>query len=196
MTSSGLEYHEDLFTLKGMTDLLEFSEQLIRQIQKHGVMLPQIVKFGSEEIEIYTTIDQNMCRRIKKALQEGQGLDQAIRSAQSHVAEVHRVAHGEKSEQVKDSIEPTELPPELTRKKLFVVTELLEALEITEETFQEILRHTQVQKMTLMIPGKTIEYYREDDYLMLRYIVTLLTEGCPMQTATEVAYDWTMRELW
>ena len=44
--------------------------------------------------------------------------------------------------------------------------------------------------MRLLIPGGTIEYYFEDDYLRLRYIVTLIGEGCPLEEAAKVAYDW------
>ena len=74
MTSSNPNYHEDFYTLQGMTEQFEFSEQLIRQIQKHGFMLPEIVKFGSAEIEIYSTLDRNMCRRIEEAQEKAKRL--------------------------------------------------------------------------------------------------------------------------
>ena len=71
MTSSDVTYHEDFFTLRGMTEHFEFSEQLLRQIQKHGLMLPEIVKFGSEEIEIYSNLDIKIGGSIKEAEEQG-----------------------------------------------------------------------------------------------------------------------------
>jgi len=196
MTSSNVPYFEDLYTLKEMIESFEGSEQLIREIQKHGLMLPEIVKFGSQEIEIYCPFDRNIGRHIKEALEEHCGFTEALASAQAHVVEVYRVANGATAIDVGISPDPARLPSTQRVKKLLVLGELLEALDLSEETFQEIRQHIRIVPMRLLIPGNTIEYYFEDDYLRLRYIVTLVGEGCPLEEAAGVAYDWGMSELW
>jgi len=72
----------------------------------------------------------------------------------------------------------------------------LEAVGISEELFNEIGQYMKFDPLRLLIPGKTIEYYSEDDYLRLRYILTLVGEGCPLEEAAHVAYAWGMEELW
>ncbi len=195
MTSSSPAYHEDFYTLQEMTEHFEFSEQLIRQIQKHGFMLPEMVKFGSAEIEIYSTLDQNMCRRVTEDLKKDHSLSHAIAAAQEHVIEVYRHAHGEESIHMNNSPDLGQLAPAPRRKKLYMINELLEAVDISEERFREIRQHIQFVPLRLLIPGKTIEYYGEDDYLRLRLIVTLLSEGYPLETACDGAYRWGMSEL-
>ncbi len=195
MKSSSLAHYEDIHTLRGMTKLFGLSKQLVREIQKHGFMLPEIVKFGSEEIEIYSTLDRNICKRIEEAVDDDDSLSQAIAAVQAHVAEVYRIARGEESIHMNGSSGSEHLPGS-QRKKLCMINELPEAVGTSEERFHEILQHIRLDPLKLLIPGKTIEYYAEDDYLRLRYIVTLLSEGCPMETACKVAYDWGMHELW
>ena len=194
MTSSSPTYYEDLYTLQGMTEHFEFSEQLIRQIQKHGFMLPEIVKFGSAEIEIHSTLDRNMCRHVTNSLKEYDSLSQAIADAQAHIVEVYRVAHG--AEPTEDSPDSAQRPSGIRRKKLYSISELLEALGINDETFQKIRQHIEIQPMMLLIPGGTIEYYLEDDYLKLRYIVTLIGQGSQLEHVVGHVYDWVMQELW
>jgi hypothetical protein len=195
MTSLSPTYYEDLYTLQGMTKEYNFSEQLIREIQMYGYMLPEIVKFGSAEIEIYSTLDRNMCNRIEKALEKHGSLSQAIAAAQAHVVQVYRVARGEEPVHMNDSPDSGHLSG-LQRKKLCVINELLQAVGISEEQFHETRQHIQFVPLKLLIPGKAIEYYAEDDYLRLQYIVTLVGQGCPLEEAARVAYDWGMHELW
>ncbi len=195
MTSSDVRYHEDFYTLRGMTEHFEFSEQLLRQIQKHGLMLPEIVKFGSEEIEIYSNLDIKIGGRIKKTLEKLKGLSQAIISAQEHIADLYHEAHGSTPTDMENSPEPAQIQSGQSRRKLFVLSDLLQALGITEEFFQQIRQHIGIAAVRLQIPGGTIEYYFEDDYLRLRYIVTLIGEGCPLEEAAKVAYDWGIFEM-
>jgi len=195
MKSSSPSYFEDFCTLQDMTEDSKCSEELIRQIQKHGFMLPEMVKFGSAEIEIYSTLDQNMCRRITQALEEHNSLSQAIAAAQAHVVKVYRVARGEQSTDMNHSPDLRQ-EPGLQRKKLYLINELLDAVGISEEQFREIGQHIQFVPLRLLIPGKAIEYHTEDDYLRLQYIVTLMGQGCLLEEAAGVAYDWGMHELW
>jgi hypothetical protein len=195
MTSSGLEYHEDLFTLQGMIEHFECPEELIREIQNHGLMLPEMVKFGSAEIEIYSPIDVIMCRRVTEAQKELDSLSQAIDAAQAHIVELYRVAHGGDSIQMNDSPDLGQLRPGPQRKKLFLMNELLDAVGICEEQFREIAQHTLFVFLRLVIPGKTIEYYGEHDYLKLRYMLTLMGQGCPLEDAAGLTYDWPHGEL-
>ena len=120
MTSSDVRYHEDFYTLRGMTEHFEFSEQLLRQIQKHGLMLPEIVKFGSEEIEIYSNLDIKIGGRIKKTLEKLKGLSQAIISAQEHIADLYHEAHGSTPTDMENSPEPAQIQSGQSRRKLFV----------------------------------------------------------------------------
>jgi hypothetical protein len=196
MESSSVTYFEDIYTLQGTTERCGCSEDLIRQIQKHGLMQPEIVKFGSAEIEIYSTLDRNICRRVNEALESYDSLSQAIAAAQEHVVSVYRIAHGDESIQMNDSDDSKPVQRGLQRKKLCVKNELLEAVGISEEQFSEISQHMQFAPLRLLIPGKVIEYYAEDDYLRLRYILTLVGQGCPLKKAVRVAYDWGMSELW
>lgn len=194
MTSSSPTYYEDSYTLQGMTE--QFSEQLIREIQKQGLMVPEMVRFGSVEIEIYSRLDLNVCRHVAETLEEHDNFPSALASARLHVVEVYRVAHGEESIQTLDSDVLKRISAASQAKKLYVFGELLEALGMSEKQFHEILHLIQIRPMTLMVPGRTIEYYSEDDYLMLRYIVTLLGKGCPLEDATKEAHHWAMFQLW
>ncbi len=196
MTSTSLTYHEDFFTLKDMIRLFDGSEQVIREIQKHGLMLPEMVKFGSEEIEIYSPLDRNIGRRIQKDLGKRDSLSHAVVSAQAYIAELYRVAHGSTSTGMEHSSGSAQLPSRPRRQKLFVLSELLDALEISEEFFQKIGQLIRIEPMVLVIPGRTIEYYFEDDYLRLRYILALISQGYRLEKAADLAYDWGMSELW
>ena len=196
MESSDVAYFEDFCTLPGMIEACGCSEQFIREIQKSGLMLPAVVKFGSVEIEIYSNLDKNIGRRIKESVEDNRGFSKAIISAQEHVDEVYCLAHGRAPTDKQDSREPGQLPSGPRVKKLLLLSELLEALDISEESFHEIRQHIQIEPMRLLIPGSTIEYYFEDDYLRLRYVLTLIGEGCPLVEAAKVAYDWGMYELW
>jgi hypothetical protein len=196
MESSDFTYHEDFCTLKGIIESLGCSEQFIREIQKSGLMLPEVVKFGSVEIEIYSNLDQNIGRGIKESLKTYRGFSEAIISAQAHIDEVYRVALGRPPTDKQDSPEPGQLSSEPRVKKLLLLSELLKALDISEEFFQTMRQHIQIEPMRLLIPGSAIEYYFEDDYLRLRYVLTLIGQDCSLEEAARVAYDWGMYQLW
>ncbi len=184
MRSSDATYHEDFHTLKGIMETIGCSEQFIRDIQKCGLILPEIVRFGSEEIEIYTSFDRNIGRRIKEALEQRCGFSEAIISAQAHIVEVYCEAHGRTSSGTKDSPNGTECLSVQRVKKSFILDELLAALDINEESFQTIRQHIKFEPMRLLIPGRTIEYYFEEDYLRLRYVLTLVEEY-PLEEAAQ-----------
>lgn len=193
MTYPSVTYHEDFFTLRGMTGHFNLSEELLREVQKHGLLLPEIVKFGSEEIEIYSNFDVKIGVRIRDDLEMHVGLSNAIISAQEHIAQLYHEAHAPTDTET--AAEPAQMQSAHRRRKLFVLGELLEALDIDEEVFQQIRRHIQVEPVRLQVPGETIEYYFEDDYLKLRYIVSHIGEGCPLEEAARVAYDWGMFKM-
>jgi type II secretory pathway component PulK len=196
MTSSSCVYHEDFYTLQALNEHSEMPLQLIREIQKHGFMLPEMVKFGSSEIEIYSTLDGRVCKRVAEALEKYDSLSLAIAAAEEHVVEVYNVAHGKESFHADDSSNSGHLPQRIQRKKLYTINELLQTLGIDEERFREMRQYIEIVPSRLVIPGQVIDYFGEDDYLRLRYIVTLTSQGCPMEEAAGVAYDWGMHELW
>ncbi len=198
MSSTNVIYNEDEHTLKGMVEILG-SEEFLREIQKHGLMLPEIVKFGSEEIEIYSLFDRCIGQVIKERLEEGQnGLFEAITWARDHIETVYYAAHVAPPTYVEEEGEliPEKPMPEVHRKKMFTLSELLEALGISEESFNEIGLHLEILPMILLIPGKAIKYYFEDDYLRLRYVLTLMSKGCSLEKGAEQALTWGSLELW
>ncbi len=210
-TFSDETYLEDWFTLQWMTEYFDFPVELIRKIQKLGLMLPGIVKFGSVEIEIYSGLDQTMFRRFTETLDEGGDFSKAVAEAEAFIADIYRVAHGEAPLPMNDSLESGPLErtlrrmnglPEsgglgrrLRRRKLLAKQELCEALGISEEHFEELREAYLTSTLSLRIPGTTIEYYIEDDYLSLRYFLTLLAQGHSLEAAADQVFDWTMYDL-
>jgi hypothetical protein len=188
-------YHENNYTLKGMINFFELPEELIRELQKHGLMIPEIVKFGSKEIEIYSGLDGHTGMCVMRASEKDKNISLAIAAAQAHVAEVYRAAHGPESSEIKGSPYVSRFAAGIQRKKLFILNELLEALSISNEDFQEICGYIQIEPMTLRIPYQEIQYYREEDYLKLQYILTLRRQGCSLEEAAKEAFEWGEREM-
>lgn len=198
MPSTNVGYKEDDHTLKAMVELLG-SEELLREIQKHGMMLPEIVKFGSEEIEIYSLFDRRIGEAIKDNVEVDHfGLFHAITLAQQDIDRVYYMAHvGTRMyTEVEGEGVLGEPMPEVHRKKLFTLGDLLQAIGISEEHFNEIDLHLGILPVTLLIPGMTLKYYFEDDYLQLRYVLTLISQGRSLEEAAEQADSWVRDELW
>lgn len=200
MTSSDDRFSEDTcredrYTLHWMTEHFDFPVELIRRIQKRGLMLSEIVKFGSVEIEICSGLDQTMFRRFMDTLDEHGDFSKAMAEAEAYIADIYRVAHGEAPLPMNDSPESGPLAQRLRRKKLYLKHELQEALSISEDRYKEILQEIYLVPVRLQIPGTTIEYYIEDDYLSLRYVLTLLWQGHSLESAVDKAFDWRMFDV-
>ena len=73
--------------------------------------------------------------------------------------------------------------------------ELCEALGISEDHFEELREAYLTTTLSLRIPGTTVEHYLEDDYLSLRYVLTLLGQGHSLEEAADKVFDWTMYDL-
>ncbi len=196
MISYNVTYREDHYTLQCMTEYLEFPEKVIRKIQKLGLMLPEIVKFGSREIEIYSELDITMFRLFMEILDECGDFSKAAGEAGAYVSEMYRVAHGDAPPPMNGPSESGQVALDQRRKKLFLKHELRETLGIGQDQFQEVL-HTYglAAPVMLRIPGQKIEYYLEEDYLSLRYVVTLLGQGHSLELAVEKAFDWHTSDL-
>jgi hypothetical protein len=196
MTSSDVTYREDHYTLQCMTEYFEFSEDLIRKVQQRNLMLPAMVKFGSAEIEIYSGLDITMFRIFREILDECGDFAKAVAEAGTFLSEVYRVAHGDAPIPKNEPSESGQVAPRLRGKKLFLKHELREALGIGEDQFQEILdAFFLATPVKLRIPGQTIEYYLEEDYLSLRYLMTLVGQGDSLESAVKKAFDWRMSDL-
>lgn len=181
---------EDMHTLRYMTEHFEFPEELIHKIQECGLMVPETVKFGSAKIEICSVLDLTMCLLFMRTLQEADDFSKAVADAEAYIENIYRVAHGEPAVPMHDSPQSGQLSRGLQRKKLVFKHELRDALGISEDQYHEILQEWWLAPVTLQIPGKTIEYYVEDDYLMLRYSLTLLRQGYSLKEAIGKALDW------
>jgi hypothetical protein len=173
-----------------------FSEALVRQVQEQGFMLPAKVRLGSQVMEVYTPLDKAAGVTISESLQEGLSLCEAIETAEHHVIDCYALAK-DKEYHVKGFSERRELLSDLRVKKLLDFTELSNVLAIESDALGLLLEICGCRPFSLATPWGELPFYREEDYLMLRYAKRLiLEEGIDTETALEDVLAFRMNELW
>lgn len=176
-----------------------FSETLVRQVQEQGSMHPARITMGSQVMEVYTPLDAAAGVSISDSLKEGMSLCEAIEWAEQHVIDCY--AHCEKDENkdygAKGFSETRAVLSDLRVRKLLNFTELGNALDMEPDALDQLLKTCGCQAISLGIPGGDIPFYREEDYLMLRYAKRLiLEEGIDTETALQEVMGFSEEALW
>jgi hypothetical protein len=173
-----------------------FSEALVRQVQEQGFMLPARVRLGSQVMEVYTPLDAAAGVTISESLQEGLSLCEAIEAAEHHVIDCYALAEN-KDYHVKGFSERRALLSDLRVKKLLDFTELSNVLAMESDALGLLLETCGCRPFSLATPWGAVPFYREEDYLMLRYAKRLiLEEGIDTETALEDVLGFYGQELW
>jgi hypothetical protein len=173
------------------------SEGLVRQVQEQGFMLPATVKLGSQALEVYTPLDAAASVTISDSLQDGMSLCQAIEEAEFYLLECYEIAEGKNYSRNMDFSERRRLLSELRVKKLLDFTELGKALGVNLDSLAKLLETCGCKALNLITPWGEVPFYREEDYLMLRYAKRLiLEEGIDAETALQEVIPFYEEELW
>jgi hypothetical protein len=173
-----------------------FSDTLVRQVQEQGFMLPARITLGSQVMEVYTPLDAAAGVRISEWLKDGMSLCEAIEGAEQRLIDCYALAEN-KHYQVKGLSETRELLSDLRVKKLLNFTELGNALDMEPDSLDQLLKTCGCEAISLVTPWGAIPFYREEDYLMLRYAKRLIfEEGIDTVTALQEVIPFGEEELW
>jgi hypothetical protein len=174
-----------------------FSEGLVRQVQEQGFMLPATVRLGSQVLEVYTPLDAAAGVSISDSLKDGMSLCEAIEGAERCLINCYGYAHGKRYSTNSDFSERRKLLSDLRVKKLLDFTELGKALGMDSDSLAQLLKTCGCKALSLITPWGAVPFYREEDYLMLRYAKRLiLEEGMDSETALQDVIPFYEQELW
>jgi len=173
-----------------------FSETMVRQVQEQGFMLQARITLGSQVMEVYTPLDAAAGVRISEWMKGGMSLCEAIEGAEQRVIDCYALAEN-KHYHVKGFSETRELLSELRVQKLLNFTELGNALDLEPDALDQLLKTCGCEAISLVTPWGAIPFYREEDYLMLRYAKRLiLEEGIDTEAALQDVIPFYEQELW
>jgi hypothetical protein len=175
-----------------------FSEGLVRQVQEQGFMLPATVKLGSQVLEVYTPLDEAAGESISSSLEEGMSLCEAIEGAEWQLIYCYAQAEGKNYDSNIDFSERRDLLSKLRVKKLMDFKELGNALGVDSDSLAQLIKTCGCKALSLITPWGAIPFYREEEYLMLRYAKRLiLEEGVDAETALqEIIIPFYDEALW